>query len=102
VNLFKKPFEEFEASQQESYMMEITVYKTKLEIWNYERKQLIRNSGNRKEGVGLVDALLEHELQKPLAPKLHRITFEDTTPEALLASMSGGGKNAWLVLFGRC
>lgn len=97
VNLFKKPFEEFEASQQESYALEMTVYKTKLEVWNYQRKQLLRKSGNRTGGYGLVEALLEHDQQKPSAPRLHRIMFEDTTPEALLASMSGGGKNAWLV-----
>jgi hypothetical protein len=97
ANLFKKPFEDFEEAQIKVHLEERSNYKTRLEVWSYEPKELTTTARKSSGKQTLVDLLLGHDQRKPIAPRSCRIIFEDTTPEALLACMAEGGKNAWLV-----
>ncbi|RMV76781.1 hypothetical protein ALP05_02440 [Pseudomonas caricapapayae] len=97
INLFKKPFEEFEEDQLKGYLVEVKNHEARLEIWSYERKRLLRKTRGVQDEQMALERFLQHSSQEPIAPLRYRTIFEDTTPEALLASMAKGGRNAWLV-----
>lgn len=97
INLFKKPIEEFEARQIDACKEEMTTYKARLEIWSLQRKDLLKQQKKMLEGDELPQLLIVHDKKAPVAPKPFRMIFEDTTPEALLASLGHGGYGAWLV-----
>lgn len=97
INLFKKPIEEFEARQVQAGIGEMTAYKTRFEIWSLQRKDLLKKQRQILAGDELVQLLIVHDHKIPVAPKPFRMIYEDTTPEALLASLGDGGHGAWLV-----
>jgi hypothetical protein len=97
INLFKRSIEEFEAQQILASEREMAAYKTKYEIWSHQRKDLLKKQCKVLLGDELVEVLLAHDQKAPVPPKPFRMVFEDTTPEALLASLGEGGHGAWLV-----
>ncbi len=97
INLFKKSIEEFEAQQVLASEREMAAHKTKSEIWLHQRKDLLKKQRRVLSGDELVEMLIAHDQKVPVAPKPFRMVFEDTTPEALLASLGDGGHGAWLV-----
>ena len=97
INLFKKPIEEFEARQVQACLEEMITYKARLEIWSLQRKDLLKKQRKMLAGDELPQLLIVHDKKAPVAPKPFRMIFEDTTPEALLASLGHGGHSAWLV-----
>ena len=97
INLFKKSIEEFEARQVQACIEEMTTYKARFEIWSLQRKELLKKQRKMLASDDLIQLLIAHDQKIPMAPKPFRMVFEDTTPEALLASLGDGGHGAWLV-----
>lgn len=97
INLFKRSIEEFEAQQVLASEREMAAYKTKYEIWYHQRKDWLKKQRKVLSGDELVEVLMAHDQKVPVPPKPFRMVFEDTTPEALLASLGEGGHGAWLV-----
>lgn len=97
INLFKRSIEEFEAQQVLASKGEMAAYKSKYEIWSYQRRDLLKKRCKILSGDELVELLIAHDQKAPVSPKPFRMVFEDTTPEALLASLGDGGHGAWLV-----
>lgn len=97
INLFKKPIEEFEKRQMRAVEDEIMDYRARLELWCIRRKDILRKNKKYLDDETLMSLLSEHDETKPKMPASFRIIFEDSTPEALLASLGSGAKSAWLV-----
>ncbi|MFF7710727.1 DUF3987 domain-containing protein [Pseudomonas sp. NPDC007930] len=97
AKLFKKPFEEFEESQFRSYTEAQRAFESELEVWRLEKKSLLKQIQKSPGNEALKVLLRKHDQARPEAPTVCRMIFEDTTPEALMACMAEGGKNAWLV-----
>ena len=97
-NLLTKGIKLFQKQALKCYQEELKRYKAKLEIHNKKTVQIKKSVdlNNQAQCEDMVDILLEHERYQPVKPMLPMLTFEDSTQEALLSSLSENIPNAFL------
>jgi len=97
-NLLTKGIKLFQKNTIKNHQIQLKRYKTKLEIHDKKTAKIKRsiNLDNQMQCEEAVDKLLEHEEFKPIKPMLPMLTFEDSTQEALLSSLSENIPNAFL------
>lgn len=91
---FSKPVQEWEAEQAEAAKPELKRHEVEIETWKAKKSGLLvaikDNSKAGKATAELEAKMMELEIIKPQPPKVPRLLFGDTTPEALAYRLGEG------------
>lgn len=100
-NLVMKPILEFEKQALKTYFDEINVYEADSQAWKSVNKSIlnqIRKKEDQSENYSYdQERLREHYLEKPKAPKLPKLIYNDTTHEAIVKGLSENIGSAGLI-----
>lgn len=86
-NFFTKPIRAWETAQQERFQPVIEAHRADADAWEAKRAAILENiRAGKKKGsdTGKLEAeLREHQTEQPEPPRVPRLIYGDTTPEAL-------------------
>ena len=93
-SIFKRGVVQFELAERDKYAEAIKTYETEMALFHTVNQSLKNNLRRTLNDGGDADmaqeALRAHACAKPIRPKLVRLCYEDTTPEAWVGEIEKG------------
>lgn len=91
---FTTPIREWEKRQKEVVKEDLIHYQASIQAWNAKNdgiKEAIKNNSKTgKDTSDLEKKLKETQIEKPVSPRVPRLLYTDSTPEALAKALSFG------------
>ncbi|HBE9178980.1 TPA: DUF3987 domain-containing protein [Serratia fonticola] len=95
------PFYVYDQVMSEAHVAQQKDYEVRHQVWSMKQSayfNVIKRKTKRNESTTAEELqLLEHKANEPQRPRLCKLLYSNTTPQALLADMAGMGRSVGLI-----